>query len=264
MDVALIFAETRRYQSGDDVRCMDWRVTARTGKPHVKVYQTERERPIIFATDVSHSLFFGTQTAFKSVIAAKLTATLAWTAVHQGDRSGGLVFSNDQQHAIRPAPRQQGILPLLNALSKATMPSTTTAGYFNKALSQLIPITRTGSLVFVISDFLDINDDSARYLSRLSLHNDVICICIYDRLEAAAPLPNHYQFSNGQHTVLLDTHNTKSNQEYANQFSKRISNIKQLLAPYAIPLLLINTAEPLQTTLSATFGKSAAKTRYTV
>ena len=182
------FVETRCYQSVDDIRCMDWRVTARTGKPHVKLYQTERERPILFATDLSHSLFFGTQVAFKSVIAAKITAMLAWTAVQQGDCTGGVVFNNTMHHCIRPASRKRGVLPLLNALSQTTMQKPLTQNNnFNTALSQLVPIARPGSLVFIISDFVNFDEKATHYLSQLRSHSDVICIFIYDNIEEQAP-----------------------------------------------------------------------------
>ena len=87
------FAEVRHYQAGDEIRHMEWRVTARTGRPHVKLYQEERERPVIILADFSPSMYFGTRLAFKSVVAARLAALLAWTVVKQGDRVGGLLFS---------------------------------------------------------------------------------------------------------------------------------------------------------------------------
>lgn len=86
------FAEVRNYQAGDEIRHMEWRVTARTGRPHVKIYQEERERPVVILTDFNPSMIFGTRIAFKSVIAARLTALLAWTVIKEGDRVGGVFF----------------------------------------------------------------------------------------------------------------------------------------------------------------------------
>jgi len=145
------FAEVRRYQYGDDIRHMDWRVTARTGKPHTKLYQAERERPVLLAVDMSASMFFGTKVAFKSVAGAKIAATLAWAAVAQGDRVGGLVFADTAHTDIQPATRQHGVLPLLNAISKQSMqmPASTTHSYINTALSRLIQVARPGSLIII-------------------------------------------------------------------------------------------------------------------
>ena len=94
------FAEVRNYQAGDEIRHMEWRVTARTGKPHVKLYEEERERPVIILTDFNPSMYFGTRLAFKSVIAARLAAILAWTVVKQGDRVGGFLLSAHHHHRM--------------------------------------------------------------------------------------------------------------------------------------------------------------------
>lgn len=86
------FAEVRNYQAGDEIRHMEWRVTARTGRPHVKIYQEERERPVVILADFNPSMIFGTRVAFKSVVAARLAAMLVWTVIKQGDRVGGVFF----------------------------------------------------------------------------------------------------------------------------------------------------------------------------
>lgn len=250
------FSETRCYQSGDDIRCMDWRITARTGEPHVKLYQTERERPTLFATDLGRSLFFGTQVAFKSVIAARITATLAWAALQQGDRTGGIVFNNTVHHTIRPANRQRGILPLLNTLSHMTQqtPSVNQNDYFNTALSQLLPLNRPGSLIFIISDFYNVNSQTLRYLNHFSIKSDVICIFVYDALEATAPPPNRYPI-HGKQPNWLDTRSVNVTKQYADHFNQRVNMIQQHCHTCAIPLLMINTAKPFLTTLHSSFGQ---------
>lgn len=102
------FAEARNYQAGDEIRHMEWRVTARTGRPHVKLYQEERERPVVILSDFNPSMFFGTRLAFKSVIAARLAAMLAWTAIKQGDRVGGLFFQQKNIMNSLLAAEKQG------------------------------------------------------------------------------------------------------------------------------------------------------------
>lgn len=114
------FSEVRHYQAGDEIRHMEWRVTARTGRPHVKIYQEERERPVVILTDFNPSMIFGTRIAFKSVVAARLAALLAWTVIKQGDRVGGVFFSATQHSEFTPKARDLSMLPMLAALSRYT------------------------------------------------------------------------------------------------------------------------------------------------
>ncbi|MCD6055493.1 MAG: vWA domain-containing protein [Gammaproteobacteria bacterium] len=257
------FSELRHYQYGDDVRSMEWRVTARTGKPHIKCYQSERERPVWLAVDLSASLFFGTRIAFKSVIAAKMAATLAWAAVLQNDQIGGLVFSHQYHTDIRTARRQQGIFPLLKALSLQSLKPAASEGshYFNKALSRLLRVMRPGSLLFIISDFRDLNEDSKPYLQQLRLHNDVVSICLFDAVEMKAPAANQYPISNGFEQMLMNTDSLDFCKQYEAQFTGRLDKIKQILEPVKIPFLWVNTADSLEARLLQWFGKQSYSTK---
>ena len=96
------FEEVRGYQPGDDIRTIDWRVTARTGSAHTKLFREERERPVLLVVDQRNSMFFGSQHCFKSVLAAQLASLLAWSALNNGDRVGGLVFNDNQHREFRP------------------------------------------------------------------------------------------------------------------------------------------------------------------
>ncbi|MEE8339720.1 MAG: DUF58 domain-containing protein [Xanthomonadales bacterium] len=102
------FVESRAYLPGDDIRNMDWRVTARTGKPHTKIFQEERERPVLVVVDASPSLYFGTRTRLKSVAAGQLAASVAWAAVRRGDRIGAFLFAGDKHRELRPAGGRRG------------------------------------------------------------------------------------------------------------------------------------------------------------
>jgi uncharacterized protein (DUF58 family) len=112
------FAEVRVYQPGDDVRTIDWRVTARTQKPHTKLFQEEKERPVFLVVDQSESMFFGSRITFKSVIAAQAAALMAWTALEGGDRVGGLVFSNTGHREVRPRRTKHSVLRLLQEVNQ--------------------------------------------------------------------------------------------------------------------------------------------------
>ena len=110
------FDEVRHYQVGDDIRTIDWRVTARTGITHTKIFREEVERPVIIATDLNHTMFFGSQLLFKSVQAAHVASLLAWHSKQRGDRVGGIVFNEKKHVEIKPRSRQQGVLHYLHAL----------------------------------------------------------------------------------------------------------------------------------------------------
>jgi len=108
------FSEVRLYQPGDDVRSIDWRVTARTDRPHTKLFQEEKERPVMVLIDQGPSLFFGSKVRFKSVAAARLGVMLAWSALGEGDRVGGIIFNDEGHDEIRPRRSRKSVLHLAN------------------------------------------------------------------------------------------------------------------------------------------------------
>ncbi|MEI6094438.1 MAG: DUF58 domain-containing protein [Gammaproteobacteria bacterium] len=203
------FSEARNYQAGDEVRHMEWRMTARTGRPHVKVYHEERERPVLLVVDFCTSMFFGTRVAFKSVIAARLAAILAWTAAEQGDRVGGLLYSEEEHRAFTPRTRRAGVLPFLAGLShysQANQPlSDQGTQAFDQALTRIQRLLKPGSIVVIISDFYHWQDHHERLLRRLSGHHDLLAYHICDPLELGPPLPQLYGMSDGNQDLLVDT-----------------------------------------------------------
>ncbi|HMB58413.1 MAG TPA: DUF58 domain-containing protein, partial [Xanthomonadales bacterium] len=110
------FVESRNYQPGDDIRNMDWRVTARTGRAHTKVFQEERERPVLIVLDASPSLYFGTRERLKSVAAGQLAASVAWSAVRRGDRIGGFLFAPGKHRELRPAGGRRGPMRVIQSV----------------------------------------------------------------------------------------------------------------------------------------------------
>src|SRR6056300_461999 len=104
------FEEVRSYQPGDDIRTIDWRVTARTGSAHTKLFREERERPVLVVVDQRSSMFFGSSHCFKSVLAAQLASLIAWSALDAGDRVGGLVFNGEEHREIRPRRSRKNVL----------------------------------------------------------------------------------------------------------------------------------------------------------
>jgi uncharacterized protein (DUF58 family) len=215
------FDEVRHYQTGDDVRAIDWRVTARTGKTHTKLFREEIERPVLIATDLSKSMQFGSKLLFKSVQAAHLASLVAWHAKSRGDRLGGLVFCNEQHIELKPRSRKAGVLHYLHALTtlnnkvssttiKATQetnqqssdqtPSTeqkadkfTPQGhYFEQHCARLRQLAKPGSLVYLITDGhalmnTEKSQHALRHLSHISQHCELVVCIINDPLEQSLP-----------------------------------------------------------------------------
>ncbi len=244
------FEEFRPYQAGDDIRTIDWRVTARTGKPFTKVFREERERPVIIAVDQSNSMFFGSQVAFKSVIAAQAAAIFCWLAIDNGDRAGGLVYSDTDHSLVRPKRSRRSALHLLNQIhqfnhrlttrDQLTPENRSQSGLAN-ALGQIRRITKPGSTLYVISDFLSIDEQGMQYLSQLSLHNNVVCCFVYDALEENLPVPGYYSITDGRHKGTLNTYSGKARESYQHNFRNRLESLQADLNRMQVPLIKLRT-----------------------
>ncbi len=225
------FLELRDYMPGDDIRAIDWRVTARTGKTHIKLFREERERPVFFLVDYGPQMFFGTQKRFKSVVAAYVAAWLAWLAQAYGDRIGGLIFSSqDKYKKLPPAYGQRGVSRLLNALVdvQPTEVGTVHNGQLTWALAQLQQMAQPGSLLCLLSDFRGIDADGEVYIKRLAQDNDVLAIFIYDPLEKELPaLAGNYEMTNGQQILTLSA-NTQLRQRYQTYFQQHSTYLETL------------------------------------
>lgn len=249
------FEEFRPYQPGDDIRTIDWRVTARIGKPFTKVFREERERPVLIAVDQSSSMFFGSHTAFKSVIAAQAAAIFCWLAIDNGDRVGGLVYADDEFALVRPKRSRRSALHLLNQiqlanadLAQRTMsarPKNPEAGSLANALGRIRRITKPGSTLYIISDFSTINEAGYQYLYQMSLHNNVVCCFVHDALEEDLPLPGYYNITDGQEKGTLNTFSKKIRENYQSLFQQRLDTLQAELNKLNIPLLTLRTDQPV-------------------
>jgi uncharacterized protein (DUF58 family) len=242
------FEEHRAYQPGDDIRTIDWRVTARTGRPFTKVFREERERPVIIGVDQSSSTYFGSQVAFKSVVAAETAAIICWTTVDNGDRVGGVVFGERRQDLVKPRRSKRSALRFLNTLSEVNQhlveshdAHTLERGYLSTALEQMLRITRPGSNVYLISDFSDFDPECARYIQQLALHSSTTCVLIYDALEETLPRPGVYSITDGVSRTAIDTHARRLRELYHAQFGRRLQMLQTELLKLQVPLITIRT-----------------------
>lgn len=240
------FDESRLYVPGDDPRNMDWRVTARTGRAHVKRYREERERPVWLLVDLGPAMRFGTRTAFKSVIAARAAALLAWAASEQGDRTGGLIYDETRHFEQRPAPRTRGLLPLLHALSQQPLPGED-GGHtgFTAAAQHLSRLVRPGSLVFLLSDFHDVTGQDSGWLARLTQHSETVLVHIVDPLERDAPPAGRYPVSDGSARALLDTTREARRNAYRQHFAAHATHLADLARRHHAHLLQLQTDAPV-------------------
>jgi uncharacterized protein (DUF58 family) len=249
------YQESRHYQPGDDIRHMDWRVTARAGRPHTKVYQAERERPVVVLADFGPTMFFGTRGTFKSVAGARAAALIAWAAVAGGDRIGALIFNGDHRE-LAPSGGRRGVLRLIRALVEAGDPEygakgVPEPGALSAALVRLRRVARPGSLVLVLSDFYAADGETARHLSQLRQHNDLIACQIVDPLELSPPLPGLYGISDGHRDAVLDTRDEASRDEVAEWFARHHQAVEELSSGQRIPLLRIRTDQSVAEALRA-------------
>ena len=246
------FDETRLYQAGDDIRSIDWRVTARTGKTHTKIFREERERPVFISVDCRATMQFATRGVFKSVLAAKLAALLAWTAHHHGDRIGGQLFYDDYCHELKPQNGKRAVLHFLNALIKAQPPHPPSKGGEFSNLNDLEPVlnrllhhVRPSSLVYIISDFRGLTVHAETLLAKLAKHCDVVLMFVYDELEATLPNAGQYRFTQNEQDVILDA-NAEKSRNYQQHFLAKQTHLQDLAKQRNMIFVSINTqADPL-------------------
>jgi uncharacterized protein (DUF58 family) len=253
------FAEVRNYQAGDEIRHMEWRVTARTGRPHVKIYQEERERPVVILADFNPSMIFGTKIAFKSVVAARLASILAWTVIKQGDRIGGFFFSSTQHSEFVPRGRDSGVLPLLASLSQYTEQTDAQREQkprmLSDALVRLRRVVRPGSILVLISDFYSMDSECEKHLNRLRGHNDILAYHICDPVELAPPKPQQYAITNGQQEIILDTGLEAVSTAYEHYCQRRIEQLKTQFQRLQIQYVQLTAENDLAQLVRQTFPR---------
>ncbi len=242
------FAESRLYQSGDDIRAIDWRVTARTGKAHTKLFTAEKERQVLLGVDLCSTMFFATQGVFKSVQAALLMSYIAWNTVQAGNRIGGIIFSDTEHCEFRPTLGKKGVLPLLQALVEKTtyiakpreIPN---PAIMDHAIANLARVANPGSLIFIVSDFRSFSQYTQESLLQLSRHCDV-CLCfVYDPLEASLPKNGHYPITDGRNELRLDTFDRGGLEKYQRQFADRKRKVRSLALQRHIYFMECSTSD---------------------
>ncbi|MBA1244454.1 DUF58 domain-containing protein [Pseudomonas japonica] len=237
------FDQVRVYQAGDDVRNIDWRVTARTQEPHTKLFHEERERPIFILVEQSRQLFFGSASAFKSTVAARVAALFGWATLEHNDRIGGLVFGDLEHYEIKPRRSKQSLLQLLDRLARVNAALTTdsapAADPLGIALRRAREVLRPGSLAIVICDERALSDAAEQQLTLLARHCDLLLLPISDPMDHALPAAGLLQFGLGEAHLEIDTSDAQLRRDYqalAEARQARWERLGQKLGLLVLPL----------------------------
>jgi uncharacterized protein (DUF58 family) len=263
----LNFEEIRRYLPGDDIRNMDWKVTARTQKAHTRVFTEERDRPVLLLVDQRLSMFFGSQVSMKSVTAAETAAMGAWRVLDAGDRVGALVFSDSDITEIKPHRSKKRVMQILQAVIEKNHSLsidagiTSSPGMLNHVLKKAAYLAKHDYLVTIISDLNGADQESERWVSRIARHNDLIVCLIYDQLETQLPKGGTLVISDGNFQLEVDTTRGKVQKEFAEIFDQGLQDTKAWLSKRGIPILPISTSEDVASQIRRILGYSPGTRR---
>jgi uncharacterized protein (DUF58 family) len=253
----LEFQEVRTYVPGDDPRTIDWRVTARRGRPHTKLYREERERPVWLLVDLNPAMYFGTRRQLKSAAAVRAAALLAWVAVLGGDRVGGVLTGAAECRVLPPRSRDAGVLPLLGALVElqprepgAPRPRSLEAG-----LETLLRLVRPGSLALVVSDFAELDSGSHALWAALGAHSACRLFWVSDPLEERA-LPNG-SFRVGLPDRLRILDGARVRARWLESWRRRKGEVEALARLLAAPVIRLDTHETVQAVLAPELASRA-------
>ncbi|SEC42786.1 DUF58 domain-containing protein [Pseudomonas marginalis] len=244
----LNFDELRRYQPGDDLRHLDWRASLRTGKPVVRTFTEERDRPALIVVDQRMSMFFGSVRSFKSTVAAELGALAAWMVFNAGDRVGGLVFNDERIDSVAPLRSRKRVETLCsriveqNTALSASNSDHEADGKLNKVLQQCLTLAGHDHLICIVSDFAGADDRTLQLMRQLSAHNDVIALQVYDPLALNVPDTGHLMVTQGQLQVELAVQKRQVRQPLGDFLGGRLKDVASLLRRSQVPLLMISTA----------------------
>ena len=235
------YEESRAYVPGDDVRTIDWRVMARTGEAHTKVFAEEKERRCLLAVDLSASMFFGTRYSFKSWTAAHTAAHVGWLASAAGDRPGGLIVAPEYHHEIAPGKTRSGLLAVLHHLAETIsidQPESNGASRLNFLLRELQRVVKPGSIIVLISDFIGVDEQSAEMVSALVKHNDVVAFWVHDCTEVEPWPAGRYDVKLARGTVGIHVGGSDSWLHGCQQVHR--SKIETLTSGFEVPLFPVS------------------------
>ena len=243
------FSEVREYIHGDDIKDIDWNVTARTSRPHIKKYEEERELVVILAVDVSGSTYYGTGNSLKNDLIIELSSILSFSAIKNNDKVGLLLFSDCVEKFIPPQKGKSHVLRLIRDIIHHPYKDTQTN--IKSSLTHILRVLKRRSIIFLISDFMDNNYKHT--IKLINRKHDLINIKLIDKSELSIPNIGFVKLSDveTQQEVWINTNNKNHRKIYRNHIEKTILNFNNFCNKNNIDFININTHEgyikPLET-----------------
>ena len=243
--------EVRAYNFGDDVRDIDWRVTARKQDPYTKIYNEERDREVYVLLDLSASMVFGTKKELKSVSAAKVSALLGWLALDNKDRFGACVFDGENTYSFKPQSHQGAMIALFKKITELSSNVLKSAGEADllKPLQILRKMVKSQAIIFIVSDFSDFNDKVKHVLASLAKDSKVFCVDIFDVLEKKPPKSGEYKVKHNNESLVFDTSSPSFRAEYARYFNDRGEEVRKFCNRFGAKYLEVSSENPLYSQL---------------
>ncbi|WP_420581287.1 DUF58 domain-containing protein [Reichenbachiella sp.] len=256
----LYFEEVRNYVQGDDIRNIDWKVTARTKVTHTRVFSEEKEKPALIIVDQSKSMFFGSKQRTKSVVAAELAAIAAFKVLKQGDRVGGIVLADQEIDVLKPKRDRRNILRFLEKVVSRNREliegkSTLFGDLLKETMAKVQNLVTHDYLVVLISDFHRYSPEVIQFITRIKHHNDVVLIKVTDPLEQDLP-PAKFVAGDTETQITIDGKNNKLRKQFADGFDMDLSDFKIQMRKHGIPVIQVNTVDPVDEQLKEAFGQS--------
>jgi uncharacterized protein (DUF58 family) len=243
----LNFEEIRRYLPGDDIRNMDWRVTARVQKPHVRVYTEERDRPCLLVVDQRRGMFFGTRRSMKSVAAAEAAALAAWRVFDAGDRVGAIIFNDTEVTEIAPHHSRRRVMQILRAIVaknhalRADSGQAANPHMINTALERAVRLAKHDCLVCLIAGGGGADQETVRLGTQIAAHNDVVVVFVYDPMEADLPSGGRPVFADGEMQLEVDGRDARLRSGFNEEFLRRLEWMRHITRQRKTPLIPIST-----------------------
>ena len=233
------FEEIRAYTFGDDVRDIDWRVTARKQVPYTKLYNEEKDREVYVLLDLSPSMLFGTKHELKSVTAAKLTARIGWQSLKNKDRFGCLLYTGNQVTLLKAQNSQANTMLIFKKIADAGKNILKYQEYpindnFKKAIHLLQQSIKNRAIIFIISDFYHFDEETQKLLAQLKQKTELTCIDVFDCLEKNPPSAGEYMVQQGQEQLVFSSQSQEFCKTYIDYFNQKHQKIETFCRQFKI------------------------------
>jgi uncharacterized protein (DUF58 family) len=261
----LNFEEIRDYRSGDDVRSIDWKVTARLQKPHVRVFNEERDRQALLVVDQRLSMFFGSRLAMKSVTAAEAAAIGAWRILAVGDRVGAIVFNDSDLAEIRPRRSRATVLQILSTIVAQNQALGVGRGLatapimLNTALQRAQRLALHDAAVIIISDFDGADDETRKMVGAMTRHNNVVGLLVHDPLQSDLPASARMTVTDGELQIPLEVGRDSVRNSLSQMTQDRLKGVFAWTHEFGVPVLPLSAAQETAPQLRRLLGALPAR-----